>query len=125
MAGLALKFNFNIPFIKGLEKAFPQAMFGVLSQVGHDGRRLMKANLLEGQVIVLKKYPKDKRGRNTISWKILKNFKGVRISSYPLNLYKPRKAYKRFSPVLQSRLDSIVDKYSRIKFQKIVNIIDK
>jgi hypothetical protein len=125
MAGLTIKANFNLGFLKGLAKAFPLATYGVLSQIGHDGRRLMKASLLEGQVITLHKYPKDKGGKNTINWKILPGIKGVRITSYPLNLYNPRKQYRRFSPTLGAKLDTIVSDYEKKEFQKIVNQADK
>lgn len=123
MAGLSLKANLNIPFLKGLKDAFPQAMFGVLSEVGYQSRALLKAGVLSGQVIKLSesKYPKDKAGKHTVSYKILKNFKGVRISSYPLNLYNPRKVYKAFAPTIENKVDNIVNKYSKNQFQKIVN----
>lgn len=121
MAGLTIKANLDTGFIKGLTKAFPLATYGVLNQIGHDGRRLMKSNLLEGQVIHLRKYPKDKRGRNTVNWKILPGIKGVKISSYPLNLYEPRRQYRRFSPVLAAKLQQIVSTYDKKQFQKIID----
>lgn len=122
---LTIKADFDVPFLKGLGKAFPQANYGLLSKIGHDGRKLMRTDLLSGSPITLHKYPKDKRGRNTISWKILRGIKGVRISSYPLNLYEPRKQYKKFSPTLESKLQTIVNRYDRENFQKILNRIDK
>lgn len=128
MAGLTIKTNIG-PVLKGLISgllvAYPQLNYGLLSQVGHDGRQLMKANLLEGNPITLHKYPKDKRGRNTVNWKILKGIKGVRISSYPLNLYDPRAQYRKFNPVLAAKLDQIVSAYDRTKAQKIIDQVDK
>ena len=128
MAKLTIKSNIG-PVLKslitGLAIAYPQLNFGLLSQIGHDGRQLMKANLLEGNPIYLHKYPQDKRGRNTINWKILKGIKGVKISSYPLNLYEPRKQYRKFSPVLEAKLQQIISTYDRTKAQKIINQVDK
>ena len=123
--GLTIKTDLDIPFLNDLKKAYPQAMFGVLSQIGIEGRVLMKAGLLSGNPIELRKHPRDKAGRRTVNYKILNGIKGVRISSYPLNLYEPRKQYRKFSPVIASKIDSIVKSYSKNEFQKIVNQYDK
>ena len=125
MAKFSVVTDFNLKFLKGLEQAFPQALYGVMSDVGYEGRRLMRANLLSGNPIMLRKYPKDKAGKRTISYKILRGIKGVRISSYPLNLYKPREQYSKFTPIIAGKLDGIVSRYDRTKLQKLINQADK
>ena len=125
MAGLSLKADFDMSFLAGLMKAFPQASAGVLHAVGYEGRQILRKKLLAGQYINLTKFPKDKRGRRTVNYKIFRNFKDVKISSYPLNLHDPRKAYRKLSPLVASQLNEIVSKYDAQKFQKIIDQYDK
>jgi hypothetical protein len=125
MAKFNVVTDFNLKFLKGLEKAYPQAMYGVLNRIGSEGRRLMRAGLLSGNPIMLRKYPRDKAGRRTISYKILRGIKGVKISSYPLNLYNPRKQYSKITPAISGKLDSIVKEYDRQVFQKLIDKADK
>lgn len=121
MAKFDVSITNNLKALKELANVYPQALYGVLSQIGFEGRKLMRAGLLSGNPITLRKYPKDKAGKRTINWKILKGIKGVKISSYPLNLYNPRSQYKKFEPTLASKLGSIVSKYDRETFQKIID----
>ena len=106
-------------------KRWPSLNYGILAQIGYEGRRALYENYLQGQVINLRKYPKDIVGRRTVSYGIARNYKAVKISSYPLNLYNPRAVYSAATSTVRGRIEASLPEYDRRVFQKRLDQIDR
>ena len=70
--------NFNIVF-KTMLRRWPAYQYGLMSTIGYEGRRALYEGYLQGQIIDLRKYPYDVKGRRTVSYGISRNRKTVKI----------------------------------------------
>jgi hypothetical protein len=86
--GLTLDIKAETKELQALIKSFPELRARIFSYIGKHGRLTLKNQLLRGQELFLNEYPKDKKGRPTISHHVLPRAVGVQFSSYPLNLYE-------------------------------------
>ena len=75
-------------FIKELKDKFPNFQAVAMGYVGRAGKNMLKKSFLSGQDLDLQAYPRDKKGRRTVSYTIGKRAASVRISSYPVNLFE-------------------------------------
>lgn len=112
-------------FFNELSKRWPSLRYGVLANIGYEGRRALYESFLQGQVISLYKYPRDKAGRRTVMYSIAKNLKSVRITSYPLNLYNPKSVYNSASSVVRDRVESALKGYDEKVLQKRIDALDR
>lgn len=111
-----------IAFLARLVKQWPALQYGVMSEIGYQGRRALKENYLEGHVITLTK-DFDVAGRRIVSYSIAKNRKYVTIAAYPLNLYNPQSVYASASSDVKARVDSALRNYdARILDRRIKNL---
>ena len=73
---------------------FDRAKFAFLHEVGSKGKWLLRNNYLRGQVLHFKGW-KDKKGRRKAAYRFInKRGDGVKITSYPLNLWE--RGFRRF-----------------------------
>ena len=121
MAKMSLEYKFDALFLKPIIDSFPGITRSLLANIGKMGQKQLEFNLLNGQYIKLIKKPTDKKGRRTINFSVLKGMKGVKISSYPLNLHDPKRAYKKLAPYVESNIDKVVKRWDRDFFNKILN----
>ena len=87
MAGITFDMSGNFKQFHVLVKSFPGLALAFLSSVGKQGRLLLKGSFLSGQEIDLTKYPRDKKGKYTVSSGVISR-KKVSIYSYPVNLFE-------------------------------------
>ena len=113
------------PIFQRLLKMWPGIKYGILSQIGYEGRRELYETQLRGQIIDLRKYPYDKRGRRTVSYSIGKGMKSVKIAAYPLNLYHPEEVYSSATGVVQSRVERALAGYDERILQQRLEQLDK
>jgi len=86
-----LKFELNkkeFMVIDEMRKLFPELRARTMGHIGSQSKKILKARFLSGQEINLRAYPRDKKGKRTISYTVGKNAKHVAISSYPMNLFE-------------------------------------
>lgn len=108
-----------------LAQRWPGLQYGLLAQIGYEGRRELYESKLRGQVIDLRKYPHDIAGRRTVSYGIAKNRKSVKISAYPLNLYHPREVYGSATAAVRTRIESKMQVYDERVLQRRLDQIMK
>jgi hypothetical protein len=85
---LGVKVSINLEPIKKLVQIFPDLRGRLLALIGSKARRALKENYLSGQELTLRAFPKDKRGRYTITSNVNKSRNQVVIYSYPVNLFE-------------------------------------
>lgn len=88
MAILKAEVQFNFEPIQRLIKIFPDLNGRFLSLVGKRGRTLLKQSYLSGQELTLRSFPKDRKGKFTITSDVNKKRDQVKIYSYPVNLFE-------------------------------------
>lgn len=88
MAGLTFEADFNFKPIQDLINIFPELNGRFLALVGKRGRQILKEEYFSGQAIDLRAFPKDSRGRNTITSDVNKKRTVTKIYSYPNNLFE-------------------------------------
>jgi len=108
-----------------LARRWPSIQYGIMAEMGYEGRRELYESFLTGQIIFLRKYPYDVRGRRTVSYGIAKNRQSVKISSYPLNLYRPREIYSAARSVVETRIKNSLTEYDQRVLQKRINQMDR
>ena len=88
MAILKADIQFNFEPIQKLIKIFPDLNGRFLSLVGKRGRTILKQRYLSGQELTLRAFPRDKKGKFTITSDVNKKRTQVKIYSYPVNLFE-------------------------------------
>lgn len=88
MAGLTFRVEKDLQDLANVIRTFPKLRVAVFRHIGRKGRRELKARLLSGLPLDLHEYPRDRRGRPTVSNVVLRGASGVRWSSYPVNLFE-------------------------------------
>ena len=88
MAILKADVQFNFEPIQRLIKIFPDLNGRFLSLVGKRGRTILKQRYLSGQELTLRAFPRDKKGKFTITSDVNKKRTQVKIYSYPVNLFE-------------------------------------
>lgn len=97
------------PLFISLLKKWPSLRYGILAEIGYLGRVQLRKSALSGNPITLsaEKYPYGKDGRRrTVGYYIAKGGKSVRVSAYPLNLYKPEAVYDSVQGAVQQAVES-------------------
>lgn len=120
---VSVKGNVN-PFLARLVKMWPALQYGFMSEMGYQGRRALKENYLEGQVITLTK-DFDVAGRRIVSYSIAKNRKYVAVSAYPLNLFGPQAVYSSASSDVQARVETAMRQYDVRVLEQRIRALDK
>jgi hypothetical protein len=116
---LQVKISANLGAYVEMMKKWPSLTSGILHDVGYIGRKTLQYDYLKGQIINLHVYPYGKDGRlRTVGYAIAKNQKGLKISSYPLNLYKPQEVYSQATGVVQARIEQALAAYDGRVFQR-------
>lgn len=111
------------PMFVALAKKWPALQYGIMSEIGYHGRRALYEGFERGQVIDLRAYPYDKRGKRTVSYHVAKNGKSVKVRSYPLNLYNPEDVYNSATGVVLQRVESALKGYDERILQKRIEDI--
>ena len=88
MSGLKADISGDFREFRQFIKTFPKLRAEMLSSVGKQARLTLKAEFLSGQELDLRRYPKDRAGRHTVSSKVQKRATKVSIWSYPVNLFE-------------------------------------
>ena len=88
MAVLRAETTFTLGAIAELAKQFPSLNGRYLSLIGKRARNVLKQELLSGQELNLNAYPRDKRGKYTITSDVNKRRTQVKIYAYPVNLFE-------------------------------------
>jgi hypothetical protein len=89
MAGLKVTFDDQgMEKFRKFVKSFPELTLRFLSDIGKKGRSAMERDVYGPNTVDLKAYPRDKRGRFTITSKVNRRHTGVDIRSYPANLFE-------------------------------------
>ncbi len=88
MAGLTFSLQGSFESFNKFIKSFPELKVAMLSSIGKQGRLTLKGQFLSGQEINLRAFPKDKRGRHTISNRVFKKGNAISFSSFPVNLFE-------------------------------------
>jgi hypothetical protein len=112
-------------------KSFPELRLRYLSSIGKRGRGILHSELLSGQELDLRAYPKDADGRHTISSKVNRRATGVDIRSYPANLFEKGRTLRdgskeaprniitgKFARIMESRMQSVADSAARSILEK-------
>lgn len=110
--------NHISPLFLALAKKWPSLQYGIMAEIGYHGRRALYEEFERGQVIDLRAYPYDKRGKRTVSYSAAKNGKSVKVRSYPLNLYKPEDVYNAATGVVLQRVEAALQGYDDRVLQK-------
>jgi len=88
MAYIKYTFTTDNKRLSQIAGVLPSVSGKFLAYVGGKARHLLKKLFLSGQEIDLRAYPKDKKGRYTITSNVSKDRKSTTIKSYPLNLFE-------------------------------------
>ena len=88
MAVLKATVDFETKGFSKLLKEFPDMNGIFLRYVGAEARKHLKQQYLSGQEIDLRQFPRDKRGRYTITSNVNKKRTFTKIASYPVNLFE-------------------------------------
>ena len=88
MATLKAEATFSFKEINQLIKVFPDLNGRLLSLIGKRARTLLKDKYLSGQELNLRKFPKDKNGKYTITSDVNKKRTFVKVYSYPVNFFE-------------------------------------
>ena len=110
-----------------LAKSWGGIRAAFMSYIGSQGRIALKMRFLSGQVLDLRKYPKDVKGRHTTSSSVGKKANSASISSYPVNLYEGGNSRINWAPVnifsvkLKSLAESQMQKWSNEGEKKIIS----
>ena len=115
----------NLGIFGAIVDKWPALKYGLMAEIGYQGRQALRDGYLRGQVIDLRKYPHDKRGRRTVTYAIARNRKSVKIASYPLNLYKPREVYASAAGPVTARIEAALRGYDERVLQKRLDDLDK
>lgn len=122
---MGINLSAELPILAKLLKMWPALKLGVLHHIGYEGRRELYETQLQGQVIDLRKYPYDKRGKRTVSYSIGRRASSVKIAAYPLNLYKPQQVYSSAAAIVQSRIERSLEGYDERILQGRIDKLDK
>ena len=121
MALLTVEYNEKdfpnfIAIANGLNVVTAQA----LGYVGNEGKKILKASLLSGQMLDYRGKWTDKSGRPKASYRISRGATAVIISSYPANFFtvsnprqKKRDIWGSLRGTTSARLDSILKEFDR------------
>jgi hypothetical protein len=88
MAGLKVTVQSATAGFQALLKNFGGIRAEVMHFIGKKGHGILENDLLSGQELNLKRKPKDRAGRYTITNKVGRMANSVSIKSYPANLYE-------------------------------------
>ena len=88
MAVLKATLDVNLKPLKELAKQFPDFRGGWLAYMGREARHTLKKDYLSGQEINLRKFPRDSKGRYTITSDVNKRRTSVKVYAYPANLFE-------------------------------------
>lgn len=88
MAGLSVETNFDFPEIKQLIKIFPDLNGRYLAFIGSKSRSILYKEHFSGQDITLRKFPRDSKGRYTVTSDVNKKRTEVKVYSYINNLFE-------------------------------------
>jgi len=124
MANLSIEYDKkDFMFMDKLRKMFPEIRAQAMGYVGSEGKKRLKNRFLSGQEIDLKQYPKDIKGRRTISYSIGRNANYVKISSYPLNLFERGRTLRSGKREKGKRV--ITGKFKRLMMSDLRSIVNQ
>ena len=88
--GLTLEGSHDLIQLGEMIKAFPVLGRRVMAHIGWKGKLTVKGALMSGvNGVTLKKYPRDRKGRRTVSWNYdNRSGNAIAIRSYPMNLFE-------------------------------------
>jgi hypothetical protein len=123
-------------WINELRDNMPKFRAVAMGYIGKAGKDRLKKSFLSGQELNLSAYPRDKKGRRTISYSIGKYGSHVLISSYPVNLFEMGRKLRgggsqpgkfiitrKFKQAMSSDLNGILTDYDANYLQKELNKI--
>lgn len=131
MGLLSMEYNQrDFPSFARIAAALPTMSNQILGYVGNQSKKIMKREILSGQLLNYRRDWKDKRGRSKVTYGI-RYSRDVTIRSYPANFFTVSNMRQRRRPIwstlrakTNSRLDFILKqfdiKYLQKEFEKFV-----